>query len=291
MVSFNFAQNEMRRRGQKAEALIISERPELFDLYLTYQNEAVAARKFLDSSLSELKDGATILEVGGGILALAVQLASEGYIVTVVEPAGKGFTEISFLMQLYSDLAKLEGLEYKLINSRIEDCDFENQFDFIFSFNVMEHLHDPFAVTTKIMSSLGKQGRYRFFCPNYDFPYEPHFGKWMFLRKKRAFYLKQSTVSRSNISMRDAEGLYETLNFLTLRKIRDYLRQNKIQFDVNSYGLYELMTRSLTDVGLQNRHLFLFKLVTLVKKIKLFELTKYFPVNFQPTMDVTLYKS
>ena len=291
VISVSVAQNEMRRRGQEVEALIASERPELLDLFLIYQNEAIAARKFLESSLSELNVGAKILEVGGGILALAIQLASEGYKVSAVEPAGKGFNEITYLMQLYSNLAKHEGLEYKVINSPIEHCNFDSPFDFIFSFNVMEHLSDPFVATKKVLSILNEKGRYRFFCPNYDFPYEPHFGKWMIFRKNGAFFLKPSKVSTSNISMRDAEGLYETLNFLTLKKIRKYLQQNKVDYEVNSYGLYELMTRSLSDAALQNRHLFLFKLVTLIRKLKLFELTKHFPVNFQPTMDVTLYKS
>jgi len=55
----------MVRRGKIAESLIALERPELIDLFLTYQNEAVAARKFLDSSLIDLNSGAEILEVGG----------------------------------------------------------------------------------------------------------------------------------------------------------------------------------------------------------------------------------
>jgi len=67
MVSLESAEESMNRRGKIAESLIASERPELIDLFLTYQNEAIAARKFLESSLIELDSGAKILEVGGGI--------------------------------------------------------------------------------------------------------------------------------------------------------------------------------------------------------------------------------
>jgi hypothetical protein len=65
MVSLELAQDEMIRRGKIAEDLIKLERPELFNLFLTYQNEAVAARKFLEHSLIELDTGAEVLEVGG----------------------------------------------------------------------------------------------------------------------------------------------------------------------------------------------------------------------------------
>ena len=65
MVLLETARADMARRGKIAEGLILMERPELIDLFLTYQNEAIAARKFLERSLIELDSGAEILEVGG----------------------------------------------------------------------------------------------------------------------------------------------------------------------------------------------------------------------------------
>ena len=65
MVSLESAEEAMVRRGRIAEGLIVLERPDLIDLFLTYQNEAIAARKFLQSSLIELNPEAEILEVGG----------------------------------------------------------------------------------------------------------------------------------------------------------------------------------------------------------------------------------
>jgi len=66
MSSLKIAEEAMILRGKIAEGLITSERPELLDLFLTYQNEAVAARRFLENSLIELDTGAEILEIGGG---------------------------------------------------------------------------------------------------------------------------------------------------------------------------------------------------------------------------------
>jgi hypothetical protein len=41
----------------------------------------------------------------------------------------------------------------------------------------------------QIKEILKKGSKYRFFCPNYDFPYEPHFGKMLWKRKRGSFYL------------------------------------------------------------------------------------------------------
>ena len=65
MVSLEAAETAMARREKIAEGLISMERPDLIDLFLTYQNEAIEALKFLKNSLIELDSGAKILEVGG----------------------------------------------------------------------------------------------------------------------------------------------------------------------------------------------------------------------------------
>ena len=75
------------------------------------------------------------------------------------------------------DIAKEEGLDLNLIQAPIEECSFHDNFDFIFSVNVMKHLNDPYSVLLQMEETLKPGGTYRFFCPNYAFPHEPHFGK------------------------------------------------------------------------------------------------------------------
>ena len=81
------------------------ERPDLIDLFLSYQNDGMAARRFLQNSLTELNPDAEILEVGG-ILAITIQSASEGFKVTSVEPVGEAFSGISFIMNVYKKISK-----------------------------------------------------------------------------------------------------------------------------------------------------------------------------------------
>lgn len=70
MSQFEKAQAKMIYRGKFAQNLITESRPDLLPLFFTYQNEASEARKFLNKRLTELENGARILEIGGGILAL-----------------------------------------------------------------------------------------------------------------------------------------------------------------------------------------------------------------------------
>jgi 2-polyprenyl-3-methyl-5-hydroxy-6-metoxy-1,4-benzoquinol methylase len=289
MVSLKSAEETMARRGKIAEDLIISERPELVDLFFTYQNEAIAARKFLDSSLNELNSGAQILEVGGGILALAVQLASEGFAVTSVEPVGEGFSGISFVMGVFTKIAKDENLVLNVIQSPIEDCLFDHKFDFIFSINVMEHLRNPYPVLLQMVSTLEKGGKYRFFCPNYDFPYEPHFGKWLFLRKNNAFYLQGSRAKSNSIPLEETLGLYRSLNYITLNKITKYGHIKHVKVNSKRTAFYNLLERAVHDKGLSARHGVLTSIVKLIYRFKFHHIAKMIPARYQPVMDIEAY--
>ena len=288
MVTLKSAEEAMVTRGTIAGALIALERPELMDLFLTYQNEALTARRFLDDSLMELDPEAEILEVGGGILALTVQLASEGFKVTAVEPVGEGFTGITFLMKIFSDIARQENLTFELVEARIEDCSFNRKFDFIFSINVMEHLKDPYSVLLQMVEILKHGGIYRFFCPNYDFPYEPHFGKWLFSRKDEAFYLDKKRAVTSVVSVDEALGLYRSLNYITLNKIMRFSRLNHVVIRANNDTTFNLLERAISDQELQKRHPRLASIAKIIKISNMHYITKLFPKKYQPMLDITV---
>ena len=281
MPSLENSLEEMSRRGKKVEELIALERPELIELFKTYQNEAVSARQFLQNSLTELSYEAEILEIGGGILALAIQLASEGFKVTTVEPVGEGFSNISWIMGIYSLIAEQENIEFLLIKESIENCSFNGKFEFMFSINVMEHLHDPYEVITQLSDSLAESGRYRFLCPNYDFPYEPHFAKWIWSRRNGSFFLKSSRVSHSI-------DLHRSLNFITVKKLLNRTKKTNIDMTFNKNALFDLLERASTDSTLRGRHKGVTFLSDFVTRTGLMYLTRFIPTFFQPVMDVTV---
>lgn len=286
LILLETAQEEMVRRGKIAEGIIAAERPELIDLFLTYQNEAVAARRFLDNNLNELIAGAEILEVGGGILALATQLASEGFIVTTVEPVGEGFTGISFMMKVFSEIAILEKLNINLIKSPIEESEFNHKFDFIFSINVMEHLKNPYVVLKQMVDALKPAGKYRFFCPNYGFPYEPHFGKWLLLRRNKAFFLQESRINSSIVSKVEALGLYRSINFITFKQVQNFSKINSLTMNANNDAFYNLISRAILDQELRKRHRGPAIFIKLMTVMKFQFLAKLIPKCYQPVMDI-----
>jgi len=201
---------------------------------------------------------------------------------------GEGFTDISTIMNIYRKIAQNENLEFTLIEKPIENCAFDEEFDFILSINVMEHLRDPYAPMTQITQNLKPLGKFRFFCPNYDFPYEPHFGKWLTSRSRKAFFLPRSRASSHLIPEKEALGLYLSINFLTLRKVKRSLTGTNLSILANRNSLYELMNRSIIDSELEKRHRGLTLCTKLLFRLKLHYLAKLVPVNYQPIMDVEI---
>jgi SAM-dependent methyltransferase len=290
MSSIHDALQMMELRGALVEKEVRDKRPDLLNLFLTYQNESLAARRLLDEDLKLLRPGSKILEIGGGVLALAVQLANEGFQVTSVEPAGNGFEEIPFLMQLYSNQnKKLENL--LVITLPVEECEFKSKFNYIFSINVMEHLDDPYEVTLSMINYLVEGAKYRFFCPNYNFPYEPHFSKWIFSRKNEAFFLKKENAKNSNLREQDIEGLYESLNFITYSKFNTKVKKANVKVKANQLAFFEIVTRALHDNSLSQRHPGLIRLVKILNRFRMLNVFKISPIHFQPIMDIEVYKS
>ena len=184
------------------------------------------------------------------------------------------------------EIACEEEIVFTIIKSTIEDCTFEHKFDFIFSINIMEHLKDPYSVLRQMVESLSAGEKYRFFCPNYDFPYEPHFCKWLISRLNKAFFLPRHKARSIHIPEKEAEGLYQSLNFLTLKKIKRSLKGTPIRLSANHNSLYEVMNRFIHDSELKKRHKALTNLVRFLVIFKLHHFAKFVPVNYQPVMDV-----
>jgi SAM-dependent methyltransferase len=237
-----------------------------------------------------LNSGARILEVGGGILALAIQLASEGFIVTAVEPVGEGFSDVSFLMKIFSQIAVEEKISFNLVEKPIEESSFTQTFEFIYSINVMEHLRDPYSALDHIMQMIAPGGTFRFMCPNYNFPYEPHFGRFIFRRRNSAFFLTKRRARRRGWTATHNAELYSSINFLTYKKIRNHAFRQNYLFLGNKSALSLLVRRSLLDLKVRDRHRNLYILVLVFSKLRLLSLTLAVPVKYQPVMDICVSK-
>jgi len=149
--------------------------PELLALFEIYSNEAVFGRKHIDNDLSQMRTGSRIIEIGAGSLLLSCQLVREGFDVTALEPVGKGFSHFNQMREVVLECAKTLGCCPSILNMPAEELNVSNYFDYAFSINVMEHVSDVECVIRNVGKSLTLGSCYRFTCPNYFFPYEPHF--------------------------------------------------------------------------------------------------------------------
>lgn len=189
------------------------------DLFDVFAQEAQVAREWLEDELRRLSAGASLLEVGGGLMLLSAGLQREGYAMTVLEPISNGFSEFSGLQARVLEYATQQGHAPRVVPCEVEKIDFAEMFDFAFSFNVMEHVLDVAEALQRIGRSLKFGARYRFTCPNYSFPYEPHFNiPTLFSKDLTARVFRRAIEGKQSLG--DPAGLWHSLNWITAASVQ-----------------------------------------------------------------------
>ena len=259
--------------------------------WATYSNEALWGRRFLDGELRRLPGGASILEVGAGVLALSGQLAREDFTVTALEPVGIGFDVIESLSCVVVDALSDDGVAVDHLPVRAEELALRDAYDFAFSINVLEHVDDVEVVLDRVVEALRPGGRFRFRCPNYDFPYESHFG-WI-LPPRRDWAERHCRPRLASTPIPDAHGLWDSLNWVTLRQIRSWAsRRDDVQMRFNPDALHEIWLRAKSDSALLERHSGpLTNAVSLADRVGASRLLRYFPTAVQPVIDGLIVKA
>lgn len=268
---------------------ILKTQPELAELLETYAAEAIFARNVLDKNLKSLPIQAHILEVGAGSLILSCQLAREGYSVTALEPVGQGFSHFNELQKVVLDLAKKGGFCPNILQIHAEHLDKQESFDFAFSINVMEHVDNVSEVIKRVVDSLKLTATYRFICPNYTFPYEPHFNIPTIYSKKITETIFKNKIY-ANSSMTDPVGTWRSINWISVSLVRDIAlkNNNKVVFSKNL--LVDMIERVVNDPIFNARRPSWLKLIfELAINLKLHKLTQYIPAGIQPIMDCSVY--
>jgi hypothetical protein len=137
-----------------------------------YQNAQADAIHFYQSIKKYLDKDKKILEVGGGI-HLLTSFLNKDYDITSIEPGG--FAD--FIDDLRNKI--LDQHKLNVHTTTLEKFTTDTKFDFIFSMNVLEHTDDIKQHIISCMNLLKDEHSLLFIqCPNYTFPFEPHFYKW-----------------------------------------------------------------------------------------------------------------
>jgi len=271
---------------------ILDMAPDLLPLFNTYAGEARFGASIIAPDLHRLSSGSRILEIGAGILLLSCHLQREGYAMTAVEPVGRGFSHFDRLRQMVIDYAGERGFAPALFKIPAEDLEFVSEFDYAFSINVMEHVKDVAVVLRRVLTAVRPGGRHRFLCPNYLFPYEPHFNIPTLFSKSLTERLLGQYI-RSSQSVVDPEGTWTSLNWISVFQVRNICcKELGVEPVFDRSVFYRFIQRALHDKDFRHRRSpMILSILQPLDRLGMTRLLLRIPVACQPAMDCVIVRA
>lgn len=192
----------------------------------TYVAEADFFEAVLSKDLDTLAAGSRLIEIGSGIGLLSLRLAEKGFTVKAYEPESSGFSEMFDHREIIktSWLGVLPNVEWcDTYLSAGTDLSASEMGVFAFAVNVLEHVPDIESFIAAAVRSLVPGGRFRFICPNYSFPYEPHFEIPTLLNKELTYRIFQKKILASTVD--EPKGTWDELSWPNVWKLSRTLRR------------------------------------------------------------------
>jgi len=189
-----------------------------FEHSQTIINEAEFGYRYIREYLLECSAGSRVLEVGSGPCVLLSQLKIDFPDLEImgIEPIGPGFDNFEGTLQQLTD-----KFGFELQKSPYEDLEDTGRFDFIFLVNVFEHLPDWRHFLKFVAAKLQSDGKCVILCPNYGFPYEPHFGLPIVLNKSLTYRIFKAKIMQCE-EKNGWSGLWESLNLVKWNEVRKW---------------------------------------------------------------------
>lgn len=277
---------------EEVRSCIVDTSPELRSLFDIYAAEAKFGRRYIAGDLENLDTTARILEVGAGSLLLSCQLKREGFDVTALEPVGNGFSHFDQMQKMILKKACSLGCNPTILALPAERLIANNQFDYAFSVNVMEHVDDVECVLQNVGKSLNVGAVYRFTCPNYLFPYEPHFNIPTFFSKQLTERLLRKKIF-NNPTMPDPAGTWKSLNWIDVTQVAKYVhRVPGLKLNFNRSMLVKTFERIASDQDFADRRSPAVRsLLLILVRLRIHYLFALIPAVFQPIMDCRVEKN
>jgi len=233
-----------------------------------------------------LQAGMSCLEIGAGSGLLAALVARHVARVEAVEPVADGFSENGEILTRVSS-ASPERLV--ITRDAFENIPDDQAYDLIWSVNVFEHLEDWRVALDKAYSLLKPGGRCIILCPNYTIPYEPHFGLPIIGGPQLTYRLFEKRIL-SHEQDRNAEGLWESVNFIKAGAVLEHCRHNAVPVQIDKGLLRRMFDRMLTETNIGERHGVMRRLVAVAHRIRLTELVCSLPSTLHPYLGFHLEK-
>lgn len=248
--------------------------------------EAEFGFKYVSETIKALPKGSDVLEVGSGSALLISRLAQDFPDKEFVglEPMGDGFSYKPVMHRFVDSLpnAMIRPVGFEALGA-------EEKYDLIFLINVFEHLPDWRAFLHTVQTNLKPDGVCIILCPNYSFPYEPHFRLPIFLNKAVTHLLFKKTITAYEVR-EEAKGLWTSLNFVKLRHVKTKTKELGLHVQTEKDILTDMVGRLENDPEFLKRQGLLRLPIALMQKLGLLNFiitTKLFE-NFLPYMHLTV---
>ncbi|WP_167772862.1 class I SAM-dependent methyltransferase [Ramlibacter humi] len=271
---------------------VAQHRPALTPLLDVFVQEAKFARQSIDARLRELPPGAAILEVGAGLMLMSCHLRALGYEVHALEPIGHGFSGFAELQDVVLAFARSRGVGPRVLPIPVEDLQEVSRYDFAFSLNVMEHVGSVPEAIACVGRALRPGASYLFICPNYLFPYEPHFNMPT-LGSKR---LTEKVLGRRILASKavpDPQGTWHSLNWINVLQVGRVCRKHTdLACSFDRTLLATFFERAAHDPGFAARRGEAIAWVaSAIVRSGLSRALRFLPAALQPVMKCTLTKA
>jgi SAM-dependent methyltransferase len=258
--------------------------PDLAAIVDDYVGEARFGAATIARDLAGIAPGGHILEVGAGAGLLSTALQAAGYAVTALEPVGEGFSHMARLRSLIEAHASRHGVRPTHLAIPAEHLAATEAFDLAFSINVMEHVGDVATVLRRVFAALRPGACYHFVCPNYHFPYEPHFGLPTLGSKALTWRVFERRIMASRVVV-DPAGTWASLNWISVAQVRAICRDLRVVPEFDRAITARFLQRAFGDVSFQRRHGGTLQAAArLVERGGLTRLATLVPPGLQPAM-------
>lgn len=164
-----------------------------------------------------------------------------------VEPIGEGFARFEAARD-----AIAKRFDLNVHRTTIEEFATARRFDFIFSLNVIEHLGSWRDCLAKAHSLLAPGGAAVFLCPNYSFPYEPHYALPVIANKRVTHEVFRRAIDRYD-AKHDTSDLWTSLNFIKKREVVSFCKERGIDVRFDERIMSRMVEKLWTDAHFAER--------------------------------------
>lgn len=220
-----------------------------------------------------------LLEIGGGIGLVYIWLKKIGYDICSIEPSGSGHNGYYEMGQILMSHLGIDAQGWLNIEAA-ELTATGQQFDFIFSHNVVEHLQPLEVNFDAMLKVLAAGGTMVHQFPNYAVPYDPHFGIPL---------VPLAPTATAHLFHRlRGNPLWLSLNFISAFWLRRWSRKSGLDFRFKKGHWFASVERLRTDAEFREKHGVIYNCFRLMEKLGLNTVLRNIPDHLTTPVQVIL---